>query len=278
MNLRPSKTFLTLILLFGPSYCSAALASAPSRTTLDAAREELGLAPDVEVTTEANPDSVTPEGLARLREAGFTRISFGMQSQVSHVLAVLDRTHDPLRVPQAVEWARAAGFEQVSLDLIYGTPGESLSDWETSVEAALACGPDHVSAYSLIVEDGTALARRVRRGELPAPDEDDLDLRVAALGQWSEGFLVGFGTGAAGVADTELSPGVQEALSDLSAVSQVTTPEETGEEEERMFEQVAEHCRMSALMIYTDLVMKQQAAKKPGPGDAAEPETPPTRH
>ena len=112
---------------------------------------------------------------------------------------------------------------------------------------------------------------------LPA-DEDDLDLRVAALGQWSEGFLVGFGTGAAGVADTELSPGVQEALSDLSAVSQVTTPEETGEEEERMFEQVAEHCRMSALMIYTDLVMKQQAAKKPGPGDAAEPETPPTRH
>ena len=109
-------------------------------------------------------------------------------------------------------------------------------------------------------------------------DEDDLGLRVAALGQWAEGFLVGFGTGAAGVADTELSPGVQEALSDLSAVSQVTTPEETGEEEERMFEQVAEHCRMSALMIYTDLVMKQQAAKKPGPGDAAEPETPPTRH
>jgi putative oxygen-independent coproporphyrinogen III oxidase len=140
---------------------------------LAAARDELGLAPDAEVTTEANPDSVTPEGLARLREGGFTRISFGMQSQVRHVLAVLDRTHDPERVPRAVEWAREAGL-QVSLDLIYGTPGESVADWETSLRAALDCAPDHVSAYSLIVEDGTALARRVRRGELPMPDEDDL--------------------------------------------------------------------------------------------------------
>ena len=163
-------------------------------SVLAAARDELGLSPDVEVTTEANPDSVTPEGLTRLREGGFTRISFGMQSQVTHVLSVLDRTHDPLRVPQAVEWARAAGFEQVSLDLIYGTPGESLADWETSVDAALACGPDHVSAYSLIVEDGTALARRVRRGELPMPDEDDLadkyelaDERFRAAGlEWYE--------------------------------------------------------------------------------------------
>jgi oxygen-independent coproporphyrinogen-3 oxidase len=104
-----------------------------------------------------------------------------MQSAVPHVLGVLDRTHDPERVPRAVEWARAAGFEQVSLDLIYGTPGESPADWATSLAAALACRPDHVSAYSLIVEDGTALARRVRRGELPMPDEDDLaDKYVAA--------------------------------------------------------------------------------------------------
>ncbi|MFA6577129.1 MAG: coproporphyrinogen-III oxidase family protein, partial [Nocardioides sp.] len=130
--------------------------------------------PGAEVTTEANPDSVTPETLAGLRERGFTRISFGMQSAVPHVLAVLDRTHDPARVPDVVAWARAAGFEQVSLDLIYGTPGESLGDWERSLDEALACDPDHVSAYSLIVEDGTALARRVRRGELPMPDEDDL--------------------------------------------------------------------------------------------------------
>ena len=140
-------------------------------TAIDA---ELGLAPGAEVTTEANPDSVSKADLVALREAGFTRISFGMQSAVDHVLTVLDRTHDPARVPDVVAWARSAGFEQVSLDLIYGTPGESLIDWETSLDAALACAPDHVSAYSLIVEDGTALARRVRSGELPMPDEDDL--------------------------------------------------------------------------------------------------------
>jgi oxygen-independent coproporphyrinogen-3 oxidase len=97
-----------------------------------------------------------------------------MQSSVPHVLTTLDRTHDPLRVPAVVDWARGAGFEQVSLDLIYGTPGETLSDWEASLDAALACAPDHMSAYSLIVEDGTALSRRIRNGELPMPDDDDL--------------------------------------------------------------------------------------------------------
>ncbi len=135
------------------------------------------------------PTPSTLADLEQLRESGFTRISFGMQSSVSHVLRVLDRTHDPARVPDVVEWARAAGFEQVSLDLIYGTPGESLADWGSSVEAALACAPDHVSAYSLIVEDGTALARQVRRGEVPMPDNDDLadkytlvDERLTAAG------------------------------------------------------------------------------------------------
>jgi oxygen-independent coproporphyrinogen-3 oxidase len=141
---------------------------------LDAVAEEFGLADDVEVTTEANPDSVTPESLGRLRDAGFTRVSFGMQSAVPEVLATLDRTHDPDRVPEAVSWAREAGFDQVSLDLIYGTPGETPADWRTSLLAALECLPDHLSAYALIVEEGTALARRVRRGELPAPDDDDL--------------------------------------------------------------------------------------------------------
>jgi oxygen-independent coproporphyrinogen-3 oxidase len=141
---------------------------------LDAIRRRFGLTDDVEVTTEANPDSVTPESLAELRAGGFTRISFGMQSAVPSVLAVLDRTHDPERVPQVVAWAREAGFDQLSLDLIYGTPGETLADWRRSVVAALACEPDHVSAYSLIVEDGTALARQVRSGALPMPDEDDL--------------------------------------------------------------------------------------------------------
>jgi oxygen-independent coproporphyrinogen-3 oxidase len=136
--------------------------------------DEFGLAAGAEVTTESNPDSVTAADLARLRDGGVNRLSFGMQSSVGHVLRVLDRTHDPRRVPQVVAWARAAGFEQVSLDLIYGTPGESLEDWRSSLDAALACEPDHVSAYALIIEEGTALARQVRRGQVPMTDDDDL--------------------------------------------------------------------------------------------------------
>jgi putative oxygen-independent coproporphyrinogen III oxidase len=150
------------------------LGAADLSSVLAAVAAEFGLAPDVEVTTEANPDSVAVWDLIELREAGFTRISFGMQSAVDQVLHTLDRTHDPLRVPAVVDWSREAGFDQVSLDLIYGTPGESQNDWATSLEAALACHPDHLSAYSLIVEPGTALARRITRGELAAPDDDDL--------------------------------------------------------------------------------------------------------
>ncbi len=163
-------------------------------SVLAAIAAEFGLAPDVEVTTEANPDSVAAWDLTALREAGFTRISFGMQSAVDHVLSTLDRTHDPLRVPAVVEWSREAGFDQVSLDLIYGTPGESQEDWATSLEVALGCHPDHLSAYSLIVEPGTALARRIGRGELAMPDDDDLadkyllaDHRLAEAGmEWYE--------------------------------------------------------------------------------------------
>jgi oxygen-independent coproporphyrinogen-3 oxidase len=133
---------------------------------------EFGLAPGAEVTLEANPDSVDPRSLARLREVGFTRISFGMQSAVPHVLAVLDRTHTPGGALRAVAEARAAGFEQISLDLIYGTPGESLDDWEATVSAALSAQVGHISAYALIVEPGTRLAAAVRRGAIEAPDDD----------------------------------------------------------------------------------------------------------
>jgi oxygen-independent coproporphyrinogen-3 oxidase len=139
---------------------------------LRAVSARFGLEPGAEVTVEANPDSVTRQSLGELAEAGITRVSFGMQSQVRHVLAVLDRTHDPARIPDAVGWAREAGLS-VSLDLIYGTPGETIADWRLSVEAALACDPDHLSAYALVVEDGTKLAARVRRGEVRAPDDDD---------------------------------------------------------------------------------------------------------
>jgi oxygen-independent coproporphyrinogen-3 oxidase len=173
------------------------LPSADLVRILGAVRDRFGLSPDAEVTTEANPDSVTAESLAVLREGGFTRVSFGMQSAVPAVLSVLDRTHDPERVPQAVAWARDAGFEparggSVSLDLIYGTPGESLTDWRRSLDAALACGPDHVSAYSLIVEEGTALARQVRSGVLPMPDEDDLADKYLLADEVLEGAGLGW--------------------------------------------------------------------------------------
>jgi len=138
---------------------------------LDGIRDAWGLEAGAEVTTEANPDSVGPDSLAALAEAGFTRVSFGMQSAVPHVLATLERTHDPDRIPLVVEWARAAGL-QVSLDLIYGTPGESLDDWRASLELALAQHPDHLSAYALIVESGTKLARQIARGDVAQPDDD----------------------------------------------------------------------------------------------------------
>jgi len=139
---------------------------------LGAVADAWGLEPGAEVTTEANPDSVDAASLAALAAAGFTRVSFGVQSVVPHVLATLDRTHDPARVPDVVGWARDAGLA-VSVDLIYGTPGESLDDWRRSLEAVAALGVDHVSAYALVVEPGTRMAVQVRRGELPEPDPDD---------------------------------------------------------------------------------------------------------
>ncbi|HTW21075.1 MAG TPA: radical SAM family heme chaperone HemW [Mycobacteriales bacterium] len=134
--------------------------------------ELFGLVPDAEVTTEANPESVTPGSLAALRDGGFTRVSFGMQSVVPHVLAVLDRRHTPGRAAAAVTEAKAAGFDHLSVDLIYGAPGESDQDWQASLDAATATDVDHVSAYSLILEPGTRLAAQVARGQLTATDDD----------------------------------------------------------------------------------------------------------
>lgn len=139
---------------------------------LDGIRTRFGLADGAEVTTEANPDSVTPASLQELAAGGFNRISFGMQSAVPHVLATLERTHDPVNVAKAVEAASAAGLK-VSVDLIYGTPGESLGDWRTSLDAAIDLRPDHISAYALVVEEGTKLGAQVRRGQVPAPQDDD---------------------------------------------------------------------------------------------------------
>jgi putative oxygen-independent coproporphyrinogen III oxidase len=162
---RPAQT-----VFFGGGTPTLLPAAALTRMLGDV-RDAFGIAADAEVTVEANPDTVTEESLRVLAAAGVTRVSIGMQSAVPHVLAALDRTHDPANVATAVAAARAAGLA-VSLDLIYGAPGESLDDWRTSVRTALALEPDHLSAYALIIEDGTQLARRIRRGEVPAPDDD----------------------------------------------------------------------------------------------------------
>ena len=148
---------------------------------LRAVKRTVGLAPGAEVTTESNPESTSPEYFEKLREEGFTRISLGMQSVAGHVLKVLERQHTPGRPVAAAKEAMAAGFAHVNLDLIYGTPTETDDDLRASLDAVLGAGVDHVSAYSLIVEDGTAMARKVRRGELPAPDEDVLADRYTMI-------------------------------------------------------------------------------------------------
>lgn len=161
---------------------------------LNSITDNFELAAGAEVTTEANPESTSPEFFDTIRAAGYTRVSLGMQSASARVLRALDRTHSPGRALHAAREARAAGFDHLNIDLIYGTPGETDADLLESLDAALDAGVDHVSAYALIVEDGTALARRVRRGEIAAPDDDVLahryeivDRRLAAGGlAWYE--------------------------------------------------------------------------------------------
>ncbi|MEE6178632.1 radical SAM family heme chaperone HemW [Mycobacterium sp. 050134] len=199
-------------------------------TLLSMVRENFPLAPDAEITTEANPESAWPDFFEAIRGAGYTRVSLGMQSVSPRVLGVLDRIHTPNRSAASAREALEAGFEHVSLDLIYGTPGESDDDLLRSVDTAVETGVDHVSAYALVVEEGTALARRVRRGELAAPDDDVLahryelvDARLAEggmhwyevsnwsrpggecrhnLGYWNGGQWWGAGPGAHGYVGT----------------------------------------------------------------------------
>lgn len=148
------------------------LPSADLVRVLDALRDAYGFADDVEITTEANPDSVTPQSLAALRAGGFNRISFGMQSASSNVLKVLDRTHKPGRALAAVREAQAVGFGNINLDLIFGTPGETDDDLKRTLDDVLAADVQHVSAYALIVESGTRLAKQIERGEVASPDDD----------------------------------------------------------------------------------------------------------
>ncbi len=161
---------------------------------LQSLKSTYGFTEDVEVTTEANPDSVTLKDLETLRAGGFTRVSFGHQSSAANVLSLLERTHTPGKTWEAVSDARSAGFEHVSVDLIYGSPGETDSDLAETLDQVSAADVDHVSAYSLIVEPGTRLAARVARGEIPNPSDDVaahryelIDSNLSSLGMtWYE--------------------------------------------------------------------------------------------
>ena len=238
---------------------------------------EFGLEPGAEVTTEANPDSVSPAMLQELRQGGFTRVSFGVQSLAPHVLDVLERTHTPGRALEAISEARAAGFTHVSADLIYATPGETDDDLAASVAAVLDAGVDHLSAYSLIVEDGTRLAARVRRGELPAPDDDAaadryriIDAMASAagldwyevsnwarpgsecrhnLGYWSDADWWGAGPGAHGHLDGRRWWNLKHPAAYARALAEGQSPlagEETVDEEGRALEQVMLGVRIRA--------------------------------
>jgi oxygen-independent coproporphyrinogen-3 oxidase len=133
---------------------------------------EFDLAGDIEITLESNPDTVDKDKLEKFYQAGINRISFGMQSAVPHVLATLDRTHNPDNLYQVTKWASEVGFKEISVDLIYGTPGESKSDWQKSIDTALSLPITHISAYALIIEEGTKLAAQIKRGEVDQVDDD----------------------------------------------------------------------------------------------------------
>src|SRR5258708_28933270 len=199
VRLRPGATAASTVFFGGGT--PTLLPPGDRGKILAAIEAEFGLAVGAEVTTEANPESVDERSLAQLHETGFTRISLGMQSAAEHGLAVLDPSHSPGRAEQCVAWARAAGFAHVSLDLIYGTPGESAQDWDRSVRTAIGAGPDHISAYALTVEEGTRLSARVRRGQLapagrheladPYPAADELlasaGMRWYEISNWAAG-------------------------------------------------------------------------------------------
>jgi oxygen-independent coproporphyrinogen-3 oxidase len=135
-------------------------------------KTEFDLPLNSEITLECNPDTVTKDSLENFKKVGINRVSFGMQSAVPHVLATLDRTHKPENLSQATTWANEVGISEISVDLIYGTPGESITDWQTSIDSALALPITHISAYALIIEEGTKLAAQIKRGEVPEVDDD----------------------------------------------------------------------------------------------------------
>ncbi len=146
------------------------------RELLKAIRKRYAMAPDAEITLEANPDSVNLKMLTHLRRAGFNRISLGVQSACDRELESLHRPHTFQQAKTAVEWARKAKLKNLSLDLIYGLPGQTMEAWKDTVEEVLALNPEHLSCYGLKVEEGTPLAGRVERGERLPGDDDQADM------------------------------------------------------------------------------------------------------
>jgi oxygen-independent coproporphyrinogen-3 oxidase len=159
------------------------------QTIVNALQDHYELAPDAEISLEANPGTVDAAHLEGLRRIGFNRISFGVQSFHDDELLSLDRIHAASEVDDAYAWARAAGFENVNLDLIYGLAGQDMAGWQENLEKALSMGPDHLSLYALTLEEGTPLTRDVGRGRTEGPD---LDLQ-ADMFEWSRERMAGAG-------------------------------------------------------------------------------------
>lgn len=156
---------------------------APSQARLlRAVLETLPVTPDAEITTEANPGTMDTAHLDVLRRAGFNRISFGVQSFDAGLLKTLDRIHGPAEAVRAVQAARAAGFENVSIDLMFALPRQTLAQWRDTLAQALALGTEHLSLYALIVEEGTGFYTLQQKGRLPTPS-DDLAADMYALAQ-----------------------------------------------------------------------------------------------
>lgn len=139
---------------------------------LEVCRQVFEVVPGAEITLEANPGTLDPGNLERLREAGVNRLSFGVQALEDRLLARIGRIHSAREALDALEQARRAGFENLSLDLIYGLPGQTPADWQATLDRALEAQPQHLSAYALSLEEGTPLEASVRRGELCLPDQD----------------------------------------------------------------------------------------------------------
>ncbi|HWO73997.1 MAG TPA: radical SAM family heme chaperone HemW, partial [Dehalococcoidia bacterium] len=151
------------------------------RLIVEALRRCFEIEAGAEMTLEANPGTVDAARLQGLRELGFNRISFGVQSFHTDELRSLERVHDAREVEDAYRWAREAGFDNINLDLIYGLAGQTLEGWQANLERALSLGPEHLSLYALTLEEGTPLTRDIARGRVAGPD---LDLQ-ADMFEWS---------------------------------------------------------------------------------------------